>query len=283
MTQVNWNEVLFRCSCLGKIMAEGRGTVLTDKQHETMLELQMKESRTPKQQEMLDSLIAKRDAPPSLGDSCISYLKEMYVYHKYGKEAIGGAERSKYTMKGKLVEDESIMMLSRIDSRTYKKNEFRFTNNYLTGEPDIIVKDDERNVAIIDIKSSYDFATLLANIGSSLNPLYKYQVQGYMALTGAEYAEVCYCLVNMPEEMINSEKKRLFYALNAATEDSPEYKKQVARLENNMVFDEIPIKERVVRFPVHYDEALIQKVYKRIDQCRDWLKEFDAIHSSMNS
>jgi len=232
---------------------------------------------------MLDSLIAKRDAPPSLGDSCISYLKEMYVYHKYGKEAIGGAERSKYTMKGKLVEDESIMMLSRIDSRTYKKNEFRFTNNYLTGEPDIIVKDDERNVAIIDIKSSYDFATLLANIGSSLNPLYKYQVQGYMALTGAEYAEVCYCLVNMPEEMINSEKKRLFYALNAATEDSPEYKKQVARLENNMVFDEIPIKERVVRFPVHYDEALIQKVYKRIDQCRDWLKEFDAIHSSMNS
>ena len=283
MTQVNWDEVLFRCSCLGKIMAEGRGSVLTEKQHEMMLELQMKDSRTPKQQETLDSLIAKRDAPPSLGDSCVSYLKEMYVYHKYGKEAVGGAERSKYTMKGKLVEDESIMMLSRIDSRTYKKNDLRFTNNYLTGEPDIIVTDNGQSVAIIDIKSSYDFATLLANIGSQLNPLYKYQVQGYMALTGAEIAQVCYCLVNMPEEMINSEKKRIFYALNAATEYSAEYVQQVSKLENNMTFDEVPLKERVVRFPVPYDEVLIQKVYKRIDQCREWLKEFDLIHTNLNS
>ena len=283
MTQVNWNEVLFRCSCLGKIMAEGRGSVLTDKQAEKLAELQNKESRTPKQDEELISLISKRDAPPSLGDSCISYLKEMYVYHKYGKEAVGGAERSKYTMKGKLVEDESIMMLSRIDSQTYKKNELRFTNNYLTGEPDIIVTEKGQSVAIIDIKSSYDFATLLANIGSQLNPLYKYQVQGYMALTGAEIAQVCYCLVNMPEEMINSEKKRLFYALNAATEHSPEYIRQVSKLENNMTFDEIPIKERVVRFPVPYDEALIQRVYKRIDQCREWLKEFDTYHANLNS
>jgi len=103
-----------------------------------------------------------------------------------------------------------------------------------------------------------------------------------MALTGAEIAQVCYCLVNMPQEMINSEKKRLFYALNAATEDSPEYVRQVSKLENNMTFDEVPIKERVVRFPVPYDEALIQRVYKRIEQCREWLKEFDVEHTNLN-
>lgn len=283
MTQVNWDEVLFRCSCLGKIMAEGRGSVLTEKQAEKLTELQNKESRTPKQDEELLSLIAKRDAPPSLGDSCISYLKEMYIWYKYGKEPLGGSERSKYTMKGKLVEDESIMMLSRIDSQTYKKNDLRFTNNYLTGEPDIIVTNNGQSVAIIDIKSSYDFATLLSNIGSPLNPLYKYQVQGYMALTGTEYAEVCYCLVNMPQEMINSEKKRLFYALNAATEDNPEYVRQSSKLENNMSFDEIPIKERIIRFAVPYDEPLIQKVYKRIEQCREWLKEFDVTHTNLNT
>jgi hypothetical protein len=103
-----------------------------------------------------------------------------------------------------------------------------------------------------------------------------------MALTGAEVAQVCYCLVNMPQEIINSEKKRLFYALNAATEDSPEYVRQVSKLENNMTFDEIPIKERVVRFTVDYDEQLIQKVYKRIEQCREWLKEFDVMHANLN-
>jgi hypothetical protein len=283
MKHVDWNKVLFRCSCLGKIMAEGKGSVLTEKQHEAMLELMAKESRTPKQQETLDSLIAKKNAPPSLGDTCISYLKEIYIFEKYGKEPVGGSERNKYTMKGLIVEDESIMLLSRLDSQLYAKNERRHTNEYLTGHPDISILDNDGNITkIIDIKSSFDFATLLSNIGSPLNPLYKYQVQGYMALTGASIAEVCYVLVNMPMEMINSEKKRIFYAVNAATEDSPEYKCQVERLENSMTFDEVPINERVIRFQVDRDEAMIEKIYKRVSQCREWLEQFDAMYSHLN-
>lgn len=167
------------------------------------------------------------------------------------------------------------MMLSRIDSQTYTKNDKRFKNEYLTGEPDIIIND-----KIIDIKSSYDFATLLSNIGKPLNSLYEYQVLGYMALTGATEAEICYCLVNMPQEMINSEKKRIFYALNATTEESPEYLRQISKLENNMSFDEIPIQERLVRFPVQRDEEAINKIYKRVEACREWLKEFDKFHSA---
>ena len=282
MKQVNWDEVLFRCSCIGKIMADGKGSVLTEKQAERIVELQNKESRTPKQEEELITLTVKRDAPPTLGDTCISYLKEVYIWEKYGKEPVGGSERSKYTMKGKLVEEESIMMLSRIDSQTYTKNDKRYKSSFLTGEPDIVVTSNDTITKIIDIKSSYDFATLLSNIGSPLNSLYKYQVNGYMALTGALEAEVCYCLVNMPQEMINSEKKRIFYALNAATEENPEYKRQIDKLENNMTFDEIPISERVVRFPVQYDYTLMEKVYKRIEQCRAWLKEFDAFHENLN-
>jgi len=279
---MNWKETLIRCSCIGKIMAEGKGTVLTEKQADTLNELENKESRTPKQDELLLSLIAKRDAPPSLGDGCTSYLKEVYVYEKYGKEPVGGAERSKYTMKGKLVEDESIMMLSRIDSQTYTKNDIRFKNEYLTGEPDIIVSQEGNAHKIIDIKSSYDFATLLANIGSPLNPLYKYQVQGYMALTGASEAEVCYCLVNMPQEIINAEKKKIFYALNVATEENPEFKRQLSKLENSMTFDEVPIQERVLRFPVQRDEEMISKIYKRVEACREWLEDFDKFHANLN-
>jgi hypothetical protein len=103
-----------------------------------------------------------------------------------------------------------------------------------------------------------------------------------MALTGASSAEVCYVLVNMPAEMINSAKKRIFYAVNAATEDSPEYKRQADRLENSMTFDEVPINERVIRFQVDRDEAMIEKIYKRVTQCRDWLTEFDSMYSHLN-
>lgn len=279
--QVNWNETLFRCSCIGKIMAEGKGTVLTDKQADRIAELQNKDKITEKQQEELAQLIAKRDAPPKLSDTCISYLKEVYVHEKYGKEPVGGAERSKYTLKGRAVEDESIMMLSRIDTKVYEKNTLRYKNQFLTGEPDIIVTEDGLPTKIIDIKSSYDFATLLSNYGSELNPLYYSQVQGYMALTGATQAEICYCLVNMPQEIIEGEKRRIFYAINPVTEDDPRFRKEVERMEFNMTFDEIPITERILRFPVLRDDIFIEKVYKRIEACRDWLKRFDNIHTNM--
>ena len=275
--QVDWSKVLLRCSCIGKIMTDGKGSVFTEKQSQELERLQGLPKQTEKQLLTIAELIAKRDAPPKLSDTCISYLKEVYVYNKYGKEPIGGSERSLYTRKGKMVEEESIMMLSRIDSHTYSKNEIRFTNDYLTGEPDIIVSESGVPTKIIDIKSSYDFATLLSNFGSPLNPLYYAQVHGYMALTGAQEAEICYCIVSMPQEIIEGEKRRIFYAMNPATEEDPSYKKAIDRIEFNYTFDEIPITERLLRFPVNRDEEYIQKVYTRVEECRKWLAEFESV------
>jgi len=281
MSKVDWSKALFRCSCIGKIMTEGKGSVVTEKQMQELERLQGLPKRTEKQEATIAEIIARMNAPAKLSDTCTSYLKEVYVYYKYGKEPVGGAERSIYTKKGKLVEEESIMMLSRIDGRDYSKNDKRFTNEYLTGEPDIIVSNDGIASKIIDIKSSYDFATLLANYGYSLNPLYYAQVNGYMALTGATEAEITYCLVSMPQEIINGERRRIFYAMNPLTEEDPLYKKAIERMENNYTFDEVPITERVLRFPVPRNEEFIQKVYKRIEECRTWLSEFEEIHTNL--
>lgn len=275
----NWNDALIRCSCIGKIMAEGRGSVLTEKQSEELERLSALPEPTAKQKETIERLTAKRDAPPELSDTTKTYLKEIYMFHKYGKESVGGSERSKYTIKGRSVEDESIAMLSRIDNSHYSKNENRYTNEYLTGEPDIIVTDESGLPSkIIDIKSSWDGASLLSNIGKPLNSLYYWQVHGYMALTGAKEAEVAYCLVNMPEEIINGEKKRIYYAMNPATEENADFKRVVNKLVNNMTFDEIPIKERIVRFAIPRDEVIIQSIYTRVNECRNWLVEFEKIH-----
>jgi len=282
MELTNWNNAYIRCSCIGKIMANGRGSVLTDKQSSELERLSSLETLTDKQQETLKVLIEKRDATPSLSDTCKSYLKEVYMYYKYGKESVGGSERSRYTIKGRSVEDESIMLLSRLDGQHYEKNQKRFQNDYLTGEPDILVSQEENIIKVIDIKSSWDGNTLLSNIGSPLNPLYFHQVQGYMALTGAKSAEVAYVLVNMPQEIINGEKNRIFKTMNPATEENIDYKKAIHRLEFNMTFDEIPVKERVVRFAVARDEELINKIYQRVEQCRDWLREFEEIHAGIN-
>ena len=281
MSKVDWSKALFRCSCIGKIMTEGKGSVVTEKQMQELERLQGLPKRTEKQEATIAEIIAKMNAPAKLSDTCISYLKEVYVFQKYGKEPVGGAERSIYTKKGKLVEEESIMMLSRIDDMDYSKNDKRFTNDYLSGEPDIIVSKDGVASKIIDIKSSYDFATLLSNYGSSLNPLYHAQVMGYMALTGATEAEIAYCLVSMPQEIINGERRRIFYAMNPLTEEDPLYKKAIERMENNYTFDEVPITERVLRFPVQRNEEFIQTVYKSIEECRVWLSEFEEIHTNL--
>lgn len=283
LKMTNWDKLLIRCSCIGKIMTPGKGTVLTEKQASELDRLSGLPQLTEKQEETLKMLLAKRDAVPELSDTTKSYLRELYMYHKYGKETVGGSERSKYTLKGVSVEDNSIKLLSRLHNKLYIKNVDTYYNDYLSGTPDIVVRDSS-NIAekIIDIKSSWDGASLLSNLGSPLNLHYYYQVQGYMALTGAKQAEVCYCLVSMPDEIINGEKKRIWYIMNPATEDNPDYKKAIQKLEDNMTFDEIPEKERIIGFQVERDDDLIQKIYEKVAQCREWLAEFEKIHLSIN-
>lgn len=279
---MNWDNTLIRCSCLGKIMTPSKGSVITDKQLEELDRLSELPKRTEKQEDTYQKLLAKKSAPPELSDTAKSYLREVYIYEKYGKDTIGGSERSKYTIKGNSVEGNSIKLLNRLDSSLYTKNEDYLQNEFIKGTPDIVVKENGVAKKIIDIKSSWDLASLLSHVGSSLDTNYYYQVMGYMALTGATEAEVCYCLVSMPDEIINSEKKRIFYLLNPATEDNAEYKKAIQKLEDNMTFDEISEYERVVRFPVQRDEAVINSIYERVRSCRQWLAEFDEMHTGLN-
>jgi len=279
----NWDNLLIRCSCIGKIMTPGKGSVLTEKQSLELERLILLPQRTEKQGETLRTLLAKRDAPPELSDTAKSYLRELYIFHKYGKETVGGSERSKYTMKGNSVEDNSIKLLSRLHNKLYLKNIDTFKNDHICGTPDIVVKNDDGIAKkIIDIKSSWDGASLLSNLGTPLNQHYYYQVQGYMALTGATKAEVCYCLVSMPDEIINGEKKRIWYIMNPATEDNIDYKKAIQKLEDNMTFDEIPEKERIIGFRVDRDDKVIEEIYKKVAQCREWLVEFEKSHISVN-
>jgi len=279
---MNWDNLLVRCSCLGKIMTPGKGSVLTEKQAEELDRLSGLPQRTEKQENTYQTLLAKKNAPPELSDTAKSYLKELYVFHKYGKETVGGSERSKYTIKGVSVEDNSIKLLNRLDNSYYSKNQDYFTNEFICGTPDIVATISPDTKKIIDIKSSWDGASLLSKIGNPLDSNYFYQVQGYMALTGATEGEVAYCLVSMPEEIINSEKKRIFYLMNPATEQNPEYLAAIDKLENNMIFDEIPEEERVVRFKVERDEAVIQRIYERVRACREWLAEFEKLHIGLN-
>lgn len=245
---MNWNETLIRCSSLGNIMTE------------------------PKEK-------AAKEAG-ELSKTAKNYLKKVYAREKYGREQ---DIVTKQIQKGVEVEEESITLLSRVLKKMLKKNDVRLSNEYITGLPDIFEGESvEKAESITDIKSSYDLFSFLPNIGEPLDRDYYYQLQGYMALSGAKRASIAYCLVNTPEHIIQGEKYKLFKAMNMISEESPEYLKEAAKIERSLIFDDIPKEERVLLFHVERDDEVIEKIYQKVQKAREFLKEFEQSHLEFN-
>lgn len=221
---------------------------------------------------------SKYDDP--LPQTAKSYLKKYYAYLKYGKWSAGLDKGNKYTNKGKLAEEDSITLLSRLDKMFLQKNEERLENEFLTGIPDILVRDNElRVIYIYDAKTSWDVETFFDNLDKDLNPLYWWQLQGYMALTGCDVGEVSYCLVNTPETLLEGEKYALLRRFDVVSEEDPTFQKAYKELLNNMTFDDMPIEAKRLKFTVERDEEAIQKVYKRVAMCREYLATLQELHA----
>lgn len=219
-----------------------------------------------------------KDLEP-LSKGAKSHLKRVYGYSKYGKWSAAVDKGTKYTNKGLLAEQDSIDLVNRLQGGEMIKNEERVNNDFLTGIPDLFKGDNIYNADyIIDIKTSWDIETFLDNLGKPLNSCYWWQIQGYLAITGAKYGEVSYCLVNTPESLLNHERFKLKERMDNVTDESPEYKAKEMELVNNMTFNDIPEKERRLRFLVERDDEAIGEVYKKVIECRKYLSEIEELH-----
>lgn len=192
------NNFRFRCSSLGLIMTD---PVSIDPEHVTdeIAAIQKKKIRTDEEKALLQ---AAKDKSLSTGAKTFldTLAKEfMYGYH----EVVTG----KYMDKGLIVEDESIGLYNRVFFTDYKKNTVRLTDDYLTGECDIIMP----GVKGIDIKSSWSLSTFPARAATGEDKLYEWQCRGYMRLWNVQEWDVAYCLVNTPDELIGRESPELHY------------------------------------------------------------------------
>lgn len=165
---------------------------------------------------------------------------------------------SKYTDKGIIVEDESIELLNQIMTERgefieYKKNDIRYTNDHLTGEPDII---DALYKRTRDIKSSWNIDTFPATIESAMNKsnakVYEWQGRGYMLLCNENGIEinqhiVDYCLINTPEQLLN-------------INDLPEHHN----------FDDYPIEMRVTSIVYERDLELEKLIIDRVIKAQEY-------------
>lgn len=198
----------------------------------------------------------------TLSETAKDKLVEIYINEVYGRDKF---IINKQIQKGLQCEDDSITLLSRINKRFFKKNEEKFQNDFIIGTPDILDSDTVR-----DTKTSWDIFTFFKNDEKKLNKDYYWQVQGYMALTGAKKAYVDFCLVNTPQPLLDQEKYQLERKLGL----NPDNEVLIAGfqdIERLGKYDDIPIEHRIISIPVDRNEKDIDELYSRIAICRQWM------------
>lgn len=241
---MTFDNYLFRCSSLGKLMTE------------------------------------PRNKSETLSETTKSYLKELFIKEYFGREK---ELDNKYLQKGIACEQDSLALLSDIRGVFIKKNKEWFTNDKLSGTPDVLIDDE-----VEDIKTNWDLFTF---INAEVSKDYDWQLEGYCLLTGATKKRLTYTLVNTPDYLIEKEKKSLTYKYDV---DSPSFTDACKQLEINSIFDlgkfmkdypdfhfhnnisdwnfDIPKHNRVKSFEIERQpQKEIEKLYFRTDESRKFL------------
>lgn len=256
MREIDFDTLKFRASMMGEIM-----------------------SGTGKKWNVENSLTCKRA------------LIEMYREMRYQRRH---EVTTKFMEKGTTEEENGITLFSEVENQFYKKNTERITNDFFTGEYDLYTGESTTKAeTIVDIKCSWSLWTF-PSILDKPDTAYIYQVQTYMALSGAHTAYVAYCLVNASMKLVDEEKKRTAWKMDVYQSgiESPEYVEACKKIERNMIFDieqfkkeypgydfhekewtfDIPANERMIKFEVKRDESLIAEMQDRVKDAREWMK-----------
>jgi hypothetical protein len=201
-----------------------------------------------------------------LSQTAKSYIEDLFNELEFGyrKEF-----SSRYTDKGLEMEDEAIQFASeQFDWEFVIKNTERFTNDYITGEPDI-----NTDNLLADIKCSWSLDTYPMFEADLKNKDYYWQLQGYMWLTGKTQAELVYCLMNTPLQIVEDEVRRAHWKAGLIDEDI-DLRHEVQTKHN---YDNIPSKLRVKRYIIERDEKAIEKIIEKVEIAREYYKMLKAL------
>lgn len=171
-----------------------------------------------------------------------TYIEELAKEFVYGFKKVVS---SKEMEKGTLVEPHSIELINDVFFTSYTKNTERRENEWLTGECDIYVP----NTKIIDVKSPWSLATFPATVFAGQDKDYEWQLRGYMFLWDCDHAEINYCMVNTPDELIRFEDPSMHYV------------------------DHIDPSLRITRVQYDRDRELEEKIKTKVEAARVFFNE----------
>jgi len=277
---INFDNHLFRCHALGKINGEYKNkfTATDQKNYDDWINRPSNSStekgkRTENMERDLALLIAKKNAPKELPDTCTSYLVEVYesYVHKYNRKV-----KTKEIEKGLRCEQSGLTMLQNtlFHKRTIPiiKNKEERKNSFIVGSCDTYLPK-----IVPDIKNCWDWFTLE---NAYLSPLYFTQLMGYGKLWEAETLILFFCLCNMTEDQFLDEEKKLLWKGDEQnpngflSSENPDYLKACEKLRDEYNFERFPVWQRFKVFEFKYDHSFVEKLEKRIVECRIWLNDY---------
>ena len=198
----------------------------------------------------------------ALSQTTKSYLQELAITEVYG---IRKEFSSRYTDKGNEVEELSIALCNDVlETGFLYKNEDHFTNDWITGTPDVNTKE-----ILLDVKSSWDATTFPFFDTELKNKDYFYQLHGYMWLTGKTESLLCYCLIDTPLQIVEDEIRREHWKASLIEENSD----LRAFVQSKHTFGHIPKEKRLKTFKIAKDDEVIEAIKTRIEQCREYYNE----------
>jgi hypothetical protein len=286
---MNFNTTLIPCSALPAIMTTAKdGKPLTEKQQAEFDKLCLTLNKSIPQQEKYDKFktrIEKAGKVDNISGTGIYQLKDIYVREKWGKRIVSASkDYVPAILNGSLSESASLGLVCELDGITYKKHKELIKNRYLKGIIDCYTGSSIKKAGkVMEIKTAASMQSLMGLVrDEEAKSKYHWQIMGYLAITGAEEGEVCHCLVNYHERVINDEINKFLFRTKGMGFDGDYIDNEVNKIKFNLTFDEIPPEQRVVRFKVSRDEDAIKEINEKVRFCRKWLNNFDELHRNMN-
>ena len=145
------------------------------------------------------SSLGKLMTQPKAKSEILSETAKSYIKTKAKEDYFGYSThlQTKPMLKGTDWEEESIALVNQVKGTFYVKNKERFENEFLTGEPDIILDN-----SIIDIKTSWSLDTWPATPEEGINAQYEWQIRGYLWLLDKPVGYLIYCMIDTDDVLL---------------------------------------------------------------------------------
>lgn len=218
----------------------------------------------------------------NLSESAKSYVFEQFLFDKYG---IRKEVHDQKLIKGKMCEEQAISLVQsmRGNKSLLLKNDKRLSNDYLTGEYDLLDKVEQE---VIDTKVAWDIETFHNNDGvlTKTGKLthYGWQLIGYSWLAGVNKATLAVCWIDTPEFMINDLIRRAYFKYDHSDEVG------IANVEEEIEHDirmrhcptlreqPVPDAERLRTWTLKINlDKYIPLITQRVDQANEYYKLID--------